>query len=278
MGSANIDPAAILNRALEYAAQNLKVEKLLIQLGLDPSNISYDVVFNRLVDIVLANINFANMLALVGATLYVVTLMVRTIVPLRVIGIISMVFFIAYGALAGAVTTFLLYLLSLPINVIRLRQMLTLVKKARLSAQGDLSMDWLRPFMTPRKYKKGDILFEKGDLAKEMFYTVSGNFLIKEIGIELPPGRVLGELGFIDPNNKRTATVESLENGEVLTITYDRLLEIYFENPEFGYYFLRLASDRLIQNIARLEAVIEQNKAKPQATPQEPARKIESKV
>ena len=36
------------------------------------------------------------------------------------------------------------------------------------------------------------------------------------------------------------------ESGEVVTITYDRLLEIYFENPEFGYYFLRLASDRLI--------------------------------
>jgi hypothetical protein len=262
MGSANIDPAAILNRALEYAAQNLRVEKLLIQLGLDPANISYDVVFNRLVDIVLANINFANMLALVGATLYVVTLMVRTIVPLRVIGIISMVFFIAYGALAGAVTTFLLYLLSLPINVIRLRQMLTLVKKARLSAQGDLSMDWLRPFMTPRKYKKGDILFNKGDVAKEMFYTVSGNFLIKEIGIELPPGRVLGELGFIDPNNKRTATVASLENGEVLTITYDRLLELYFQNPEFGYYFLRLTTERLMQNIARLEATNAENKAK----------------
>ena len=262
MGSANTDPAAILNRALEYAAQNLRVEKLLIQLGLDPANISYDVVFNRLVDIVLANINLANMLALVGATLYVMTLMVRTIVPLRVIGIISMVFFIAYGALAGAVATFLLYLLSLPINVIRLRQMLTLVKKARLSAQGDLSMDWLRPFMTPRKYKKGDILFEKGDIAKEMFITVSGNFLIKEIGIELPPGRILGELGFIDPNNKRTGTVIALENSEVLTISYDRLLELYFQNPEFGYYFLRLTSERLMQNIARLEATNAENKAK----------------
>jgi len=262
MGSANIDPAAILNRALEYAAQNLRVEKLLIQLGLDPANISYDVVFNRLVDIALANINFANMLALVGATLYVVTLMVRTIVPLRVIGIISMVFFIAYGALAGAVTTFFLYLLSLPINVIRLRQMLSLVKKARLSAQGDLSMDWLRPFMSPRKYKKGDVLFDKGDVAKEMFYTVSGNFLIKEIGIELPPGRILGELGFIDPNNRRTATVVSLENSEVLTITYDRLLELYFQNPEFGYYFLRLTTERLMQNIARLEASNAENKAK----------------
>ena len=262
MSTANIDPAATLNRALEYAAQNLRVEKLLIQLGLDPANITYDVVFNRLVDITSANINFVNMLALVGAAFYVATLMVRTIVPLRIIGIISIVFFIAYGALAGAVATFLLYLLSLPINVIRLRQMLTLVKKARVSARGDLSMDWLRPFMTPRKYKKDDVLFEIGDVAKEMFYTVSGKFLVKEIGVELPPGRIMGELGFIDPNNRRTGTVVSLENGEVLTITYDRLLELYFQNPEFGYYFLRLTTERLMQNISRLEATFAENTAK----------------
>ena len=261
MSSASIDPAAILNRVLEYAAQNLRVEKVLIQLGLDPSNITYDVVFNRLLDILIANINVANMLALIGATLYVATLMVRTIVPLRVIGIVSMLFFVAYGALAGAVSTFLLYLLSLPINVIRLRQMLTLVKKARVSAQGDLSMDWLRPFMTPRKYKEGDVLFRKGDVAKEMFYTVSGNFLIKEIGIKLPPGRIMGELGFIDPNNRRTATVESLEDSAVLTITYDRLLELYFQNPEFGYYFLRLTTERLMQNITRLEGSLADTKA-----------------
>src|SRR5215471_3724726 len=257
MSSANIDPAAILNRALEYAAQNLRVEKLLIQLGLDPSNITYDAIFNRLVDIVLANINFANMLALVGASFYVATLMVRTIVPLRIVGIISIVFFIGYGALAGAVATFLLYLLSLPINIIRLRQMLTLVKKARLSAQGDLSMDWLRPFMTPRKYRKGDVLFHKGDAANEMFLTVTGRFLVTEIGIELPPGRMMGELGFVDPKNRRTQTVECIEDADVLTITYEKLMELYFQNPEFGYYFLRLTTERLMQNISRLEGTIE---------------------
>ena len=262
MSSANIDPAGILDRALEYAAQNLRIENLLIQLGLDPSNLTFALVFNRLLEIGLTHINFVNMLAFVGAAFYVATLMVRTIVPLRVIGIISIVFFIAYGVLAGAVATFLLYLLSLPINVIRLRQMLSLVKKARVSAQGDLSMDWLRPFMTPRKYKKGEVLFEKGDVAKEMFYTVSGKFLVKEIGVELPPGRVMGELGFIDPNNRRTGTVESLENGEVLTITYDRLLELYFQNPEFGYYLLRLTAERLMQNTARLETTLSENKTK----------------
>jgi hypothetical protein len=261
MTSASMDLNSILNRALDMAAQNLRVEKILIQLGLDPTNVTFDAVFNRLVDVGIHDINLANMLALTGAIFYVATLLVRTIVPLRFIGIISNVFFIAYGALAGSAATFFLYLLSLPINVIRLRQMLNLVKKARLSAQGDLSMDWLRPFMIPRKYRKGEVLFRKGDVAKEMFLTVTGKFLVSEIGVILPPGRILGELGFVAPKNRRTQTVECTEDGDVLTITYEKLLELYFQNPEFGYYFLRLATERLMQNIARLEGIIEATRA-----------------
>ena len=258
MNSPNsLDPSSILDRVLEAVAQNLRIEKILLQLGLDPGNITFDAVANRLVDIGLAHITLANMLALIGATFFVATLMVRTIVPLRIIGIISNVFLIAYGALAGSMGTFFLYLLSLPINAVRLRQILTLVKKARVSAQGDLSMDWLRPFMTPRKYVKGDVLFHKGDPANEMFLTVTGKFLVTEIGVELPPGRMMGELGFVDPKNRRTQTVECIENADVLTITYEKLLELYFQNPEFGYYFLRLTTERLMQNISRLEATVD---------------------
>jgi CRP-like cAMP-binding protein len=256
----NLDPSTLLDRIIAAASQNLRIEKILIQLGLDPTNVTFDAVANRLIDVGLAHINLANMLALTGAVFFVATLMVRTIVPLRVIGIISNVFFIAYGALAGSASTFFLYLLSLPINAIRLRQMLSLVRKARVSAQGDLSMDWLRPFMNPRKYRKGDVLFHKGDAAKEMFLTVTGKFLVTEIGIELPPGRMMGELGFVDPKNRRTQTVECIEDGDVLTITYEKLLELYFQNPEFGYYLLRLTTERLMQNISRLEAIVEANK------------------
>ena len=258
--AANLDPSTIVDRILAAASQNLRIEKILIQLGLDPSNITAEAVLNRLIDVGLAHINLANMLAFTGAIFFVATLMVRTIVPLRIIGIISNVFFIAYGALAGSASTFFLYLLSLPINAIRLRQMLTLVKKARVSAQGDLSMDWLRPFMNPRKYRKGDVLFHKGDAAKEMFLTVTGKFLVTEIGVELPPGRMMGELGFVDPKNRRTQTVECIEDGDVMTITYEKLLELYFQNPEFGYYFLRLTTERLMQNISRLEGIVEANK------------------
>ncbi len=230
-------------------------------MGLDPNNITYDALFNRLLEIVVANITLANMFALVGAIFFVATLLTQTMVPLRVANMIGCAFFAVFGALTGAITTLLLYLLMIPINAYRLRQMLILVKKARSATQGDTSLEWLKPFMTERRYRKGDILFKKDDAAHEMLLTVTGKFLVKEISVELPPGRLMGEFGFLTPDNRRTATIECIEDGHVLTIAYEKLLEIYFQNPQFGYYFLVLTSQRLLENISRLEAIVEQNKA-----------------
>jgi uncharacterized protein (DUF697 family)/CRP-like cAMP-binding protein len=251
-----VELSTILDRVLDKAADNFRIAKILMQLGLDPDNVTYHAIFARLGEIFLANITIANMCALIGAAFFVATLLTRTMVPLRVSNMISNVFFMAFGALASDIKTFLLYLLLLPINVIRLYQMLNLVKKARSAVQGDTSMEWLKPFMTQRKYRQGDVLFNKGDTANEMFLTVTGKFLVTEIGVELPPGRLMGELGFLTPNNRRTATVKCIEAGQVLTITYDKLLELYFQNPQFGSYFLVLTSQRLLQNISRLEAII----------------------
>src|SRR5438552_16942436 len=252
--------AAQANGAVDAAMEDI-LAKVLTHLKLDADNITYDALFQRLVDISLASITIANRLALRYAIFFVTTLWMRTMVPLRVAGIVSDVFFIGYGLLSSTVTTLILYVLLLPINIFRLGQMLKLVKRARIAAGGDLSMDWLKPFMTRRKYGKGDVLFRKGDRANEMFFTVTGKFLVTELGIELPPGRLVGELGFLSPDNRRTQSLECTEDGQVLAITYDRLLEIYFQNPEFGYYFLRLSTERLLQNITRLEGIIDQYKA-----------------
>jgi hypothetical protein len=254
------DMADTLNRILDTAADNLRIAKILVQLGLDPDNVTYDAIFNRLLEIFLHNITLANMFALLGAIFFVATLLTQTMVPLRVANMIGCAFFAVFGALTGTITTFLLYLLMVPINAYRLRQMLVLVKKARGATQGDTSMEWLKPFMTERKYRKGDILMKKGDAAHEMLLTVTGKFLVTEFNIELPPGRLMGELGFLTPDNRRTATIECIEDGHVLTITYEKLLEIYFQNPQFGYYFLVLTSQRLLENLARAEAIIAQNK------------------
>ena len=228
----DLDIAMLANSALD-AAMNDILAKLLTHLKVDASNITSEALLQRLIDIALASVTVANMFALLGAVFFVTTLLMRTMVPLRVAGIISDVFFIGYGVLSNTITTLILYILLLPINIFRLAQMLKLVKKARIAAQGDLSMDWLKPFMTRRKYSKGDVLFRKGDRANEMFFTVTGKFLVTELDIELPPGRLVGELAFLSPDNRRTQSLECTEDGEVLAITYDRLLEIYFQNPEW---------------------------------------------
>src|ERR1700737_2554969 len=135
MNFSSADLSTILNRILDVAADNLRVAKILVQMGLDPDNITYDAIFNRVLEIVLANINLANMCAVVGAIFLVATLLTQTMVPLRVANMVGCAFFVGFGALAGDVKTFLLYLLLLPINALRLRQMLNLVKKARSATQ-----------------------------------------------------------------------------------------------------------------------------------------------
>src|SRR6185295_16270329 len=170
------DFSTILNRILDTAADNLRIAKILVQMGLDPNNITYDALFSRLLEIVLANITLANLFGVVGAIFLVATLLMHTIVPLRVANMIGCMFFAAFGALSGNVGTFILYLLLLPINAIRLRQMLNLIKRARIATEGDTSLEPLKPFMTERRYRRGDKLFKKDDAASEMFLTVTGMF------------------------------------------------------------------------------------------------------
>src|ERR1700757_1843141 len=114
------DFSTILNRILDTAADNLRIAKILVQMGLDPSNITYNALFDRLLEIVLANITLANMFALVGAIFFVATLLMRTMVPLRVANMAGCAFFAIFGALSANVSTFLLYLLFIPIHALRL--------------------------------------------------------------------------------------------------------------------------------------------------------------
>jgi len=84
MNVSSADLSTVLNRILDAAADNLRFAKILVQMGLDPNNITYDALFNRILEIVVANITLANMFALVGAVFFVATLLTQTMVPLRV--------------------------------------------------------------------------------------------------------------------------------------------------------------------------------------------------
>ena len=199
---------------------------------------------------------WANVLGVIGAIFYVASMAMKTVIPLRITGIVSASFLLGAAILSRSLPAIVLYALLLPVHSVRLHQMLELIKKVRAAAASDLSMSWLRPYMKQRRYRKGDILFRRGDLADEMFVVSKGKYRIPELDQDLQPGEIFGELGLLTSGYRRTQSVECVETGHVLTIPYDEVRALYFENPEFGFYFLRLSSDRLLNSLARAEDML----------------------
>jgi Cyclic nucleotide-binding domain len=196
------------------------------------------------------------------ASIFVVaTLSMRTMIPLRVFGILTNIVLISTAIPTHNYPTLVLHTVLLPLNAYRLHQMLQLVRDVKKSVNSDLSMEWLKPFMTERKCAPGEVLFYKDEKAEDMLYIVSGRFKLVESGIELPVGAIVGELGMLSPSNVRTQTLECVKAGVILSVSYTKVEELYVQNPAFGFYFLRLASARLFENIDKLEQRLAQQAA-----------------
>jgi hypothetical protein len=204
--------------------------------------------------------------SLFASVFVVATLSMRTMIPLRVFGILTNIVLIATAIPNHNYPSMVLQSVVLVLNSYRLHQMLQLVRDVKKSVNSDLSMEWLKPFMTERKCNTGEVLFYKDEKAEDMFYIVSGRFKLVESGIELPVGAIVGEFGMLSPSNMRTQTLECIESGLILSVTYTKVEELYVQNPSFGFYFLRLVSARLFQNIATLEQRLAQHTA-PAAAP-----------
>src|SRR3954468_15467426 len=85
----------------------------------------------------------------------------RTIIPLRCVGITGNVVGLVSAITMGRYPSLVVNLILLPVNSWRLVQMIRLIRKVKSAASGDLSMDWLKPFMSRRSVKAGEVLFSK---------------------------------------------------------------------------------------------------------------------
>ena len=185
----------------------------------------------------------------------------RTMIPLRLFSILTNLVLIATAIPAHNYVLIVVQAAMLVLNSYRLHQMLQLVRDVKRSVSSNLSMDWLKPFMTERKCNAGEMLFYKDEKADSMFYIVSGRYRLVESGIEYPVGAITGEFGMLSPSNVRTQSLECIEAGVVLSVTYDQVEQLYVQNPAFGFYFLKLVTARLFQNIDRLEQRVAQQAA-----------------
>ncbi|WP_291686427.1 cyclic nucleotide-binding domain-containing protein [Bradyrhizobium sp.] len=204
---------------------------------------------------------------LFASVFVVATISMRTMIPLRVFAILTNIVLISTAIPSHNYLVILVQSVVLVLNSYRLHQMLQLIRDVKKSVNSDLSMEWLKPFMTERKCTVGEMLFYKDEKAEEMLYIVSGRFRLVESGMELPVGAIVGELGMLSPSNVRTQSLECIEAGMILSVSYSKVEELYVQNPAFGFYFLRLASARLFENIGKLEDRLAQQAAPASAAP-----------
>jgi CRP/FNR family transcriptional regulator, cyclic AMP receptor protein len=194
-------------------------------------------------------------LGYLGAVLMFSTFYMKTMIPLRVVGICANVCMIGYTAVKGVYPVLVLQALLLPLNTMRLVQMRRLIDRVKKAARGDFRVDALIPFMKPVHAKKGTVLFRVGEPADKMFLVQSGVVRLESLEKEVRAGDLLGEIGVLAPNNKRTDTAVCSEDAELYTITQSQVMQLYFQNPEFGFFLIRLVTKRLVGNLA--EAALE---------------------
>lgn len=187
-----------------------------------------------------------------GALLTLTTFSMKTMLHLRMVGIVSNLAFVTYGAMGDVYPVLLLHLTLLPLNAWRLRQLLLLTRQIEAASTGRLSVEWLKPFSRRREVRAGETLFRQGDAAAEILFVLSGRFRAVEANVALEKGDVIGELGLITKGHQRTQTVVCEQDGSLLLLTYDEVRQMYFQNPQFGFFFLELAAERLMRDAGRM--------------------------
>ncbi|HEY0524403.1 MAG TPA: cyclic nucleotide-binding domain-containing protein [Stellaceae bacterium] len=178
----------------------------------------------------------------------------KTMISLRAFAIGSNLCSLVYAVACGVWPSLVVNAVLLPFNIHRLIEMRRLVRRVEAAAKGDLSLDWLRPFMDRSSHPAGEVLFRKGDDPDRMYFILSGTLSLVEIGREVGPGELLGEIALFSPEHKRTMTVACAADCELLSISEASLRQLCHQNPAFSFHLMRLIARRLTGDVRRLEA------------------------
>lgn len=189
-----------------------------------------------------------------GSFLLFSTFWMRTMIPLRIAAIAGNLAMASYAAMAGFYPMVGLQALALPVNVARLVQMRRLTRRVALASGGEFTAGALVPFMRRETYQDGDVLFRAGDEGDRMYLIREGRVRLVEVDRVLGPDELFGEIGVISAKNRRTATAVCEGRTVLMTLDQDHVLQLYFQEPEFGFYLMRLVTDRLLHNLEEARA------------------------
>lgn len=178
----------------------------------------------------------------------------RTMIPLRWGAVGGNVGFLVFGLLASSYPTLILHAVLLPLNIFRAMQMMKLVREIKAASDGANDLDPLIPFMEHLKLPAGTELFRQGDEPDRMLVIKQGTVLLRELDVRCGAKDILGEIGAFTPDNQRTWTAVCETDCELYSLSYEAMMQLYYQNPRFGMFLIRIIVQRLLANWQDAEA------------------------
>ena len=180
------------------------------------------------------------------------TFCMNTMIPLRVLALVSNVLFCTYGAIDHLYPVLVLHAIMFPVNLLRLTQFRRLINQVQNAGRGELSIKGLLPYVATRNFAAGATLVRKGEAADRLYYLIDGELEIAELGKTLQSGAIVGEIGVFDRDQARTATIICRTDCRLLELSESKAKQLFFQDRSFGFAVMQLIINRLLENNSRL--------------------------
>jgi CRP/FNR family cyclic AMP-dependent transcriptional regulator len=196
--------------------------------------------------------SWVELLGYAASATVLATFCMSTMIPLRILALVSNVLFCSYGYFDHLYPVLILHATLFPVNLLRLIQFQRLVRDVRDAHREELPIQGLLPYMTTRNLAVGETLIRKGEKADRLYYLVDGELEITEIGKTLQPGAMFGEIGVFARDQERTATIVCRTDCRVYELSESKAKQLFFQDKSFGFGLMQLIINRLLENNKRL--------------------------
>jgi CRP-like cAMP-binding protein len=197
--------------------------------------------------------SFPGILTYAALALLVVAFWFPTIIWLRMVAIAASVVVAVHGLLVVDYLAAALGVALIGVNawrLIEMRRLVSVTREATASSGAPITLDWLLPYMRPLALPKDTVVFHKGAAADAMYFVSHGRVRFEELGVEMGKGALFGEIGIFSHDKLRTATAKCMEDCSLLQISAEKVRELYYQNPDFGFFIVGLITRRLMEDAA----------------------------
>ncbi len=102
----------------------------------------------------------------------------------------------------------------------------------------------------PLYTRAGDIIFKEGEKGNFLYYISSGVYSVhhkgKVVGSATPADLFMGEMAFL-LNNRRSATVKTVEPGKLIKISRKAFVQVMKRFPHYGIFLSKLLARKLVR-------------------------------